>query len=166
MYKRHKILSTSVFLLISVLSYWLNAAITNTVSQNLVTFFSIVFGFNMTCIAIIHGTKYSKKIYKEIDPINKNQRYIHRISKYFILDGYWSILSASAVIVYSAISRSDDNDVLLLGIGMLQILTISLDINLLITSLIFGISSVNVMITLFLLHETINSIIHEAKPEI
>lgn len=158
MKKIHKIISFIILISITLICYILDTKITETASQNLVTFFSVVFGFYMTCIAILYSASYTKKLYKELDPNDKTKRKIDTLKRYFLTSGYWSILSITAIIIYTLFSKKVDGS---LSFGFESIS--NLNVNLLINGIILGISAVNIFYMLLLLHTILDGIIEEAK---
>lgn len=162
MYKSHKIVSFLVFFSSIVFAYLSEVKITEAISQNMVTFFSVVFGFYMTSLAILYSTRYAKKLHKEIDPKNNNQRKIHTLKNYFHLSGTWSIFSIISIICYMLKAKVDDG-VLAIGLNPIIIFKAEINTDLVISSIILAISAVNIYLMFLLLNTILDGMIEEAS---
>ena len=163
MTKLHKIFSSLVFILTAFAAYFLNARISEAVSQNLVTFFSVVFGFYMTSVAILYSASYTKKLFQELDPNNPNQRKIHKLRNYYLVSGYWSIFSIILIIIYTIKAQKDSEGLLIIGLLPKTILNTLINFDLLASSLIFAVSAVNVYFTILLLNTILDGMLEEAR---
>ncbi|MCY4184735.1 MAG: hypothetical protein OXC82_07675 [Rhodobacteraceae bacterium] len=137
---------------------------TDTTTRNLVTFFSIVFGFYMTSIAIFINASYTKDLHKQID--EKNLKRGSNILKSYLLNGsYCSIISITLIILFTTIADKNTFSILHTKFNPLTFPYIDkeLDINLLLSSGLFGIAVLNIFFMILILHEIINVLIREAK---
>lgn len=166
MRKIHKYILYLIFIFVTVYSYARSLVITETISLNLVTFFSIAFGFYMTSIAIIFNSNYAKKLYKETDPINFGNRKIHTLKKYLLYSGYWSIFSIVSIIISSLRTNQSVSNIIKINLHFIELVNFSLDINKLITSLVLSISAVNVYFMILLLNTILDGLLEESKNEL
>ena len=82
-----------------MLAYLCKAQISDTTAQNLVTFFSVVFGFYTTSVAILYSASYTKKLHEYID--EKQQKWGTQILKsYLLTSGYCSSFSILLIITF------------------------------------------------------------------
>lgn len=153
MRKIHKIICGFLLMAVSTISYMLDWVITDSVSRNLVTFFSIVLGFYMTSIAILYGSSYAKKLYREVYD-RENKRGIHVLRGYLLEGGYWAIFSITAIIIVTLYPQRNE-----CGGTEFVLHIFGFDI----TPLVFGISAINIFIMLLLLRGILNGMIEEAK---
>lgn len=143
MKKIHKILSICILLLTALISFFFEAQMSDTIAQNLVTFFSVVFGFYMTSIAILYNASYTKSLHKQIDK-KEQKRGTHILKSYLLTSGYWSIFSISSIIFFTTFPTQ----------GVL---------NLILSSFLFGITFLNIFFMLLLMHTIIDGMLEEAK---
>ena len=162
MYKSHKIFSFLVFGSSAAFAYLSGVKITEAISQNMVTFFSVVFGFYMTSLAILYSTQYAKKLHKEIDPKNSNQRKIHTLKNYFYISGAWSIFSIISIICYMLKAKAD-NGILAIGLNPIIFFKAEINTELVISSLVLAISAVNIYLMFLLLKTILDGMIEEAR---
>lgn len=165
MRKIHKHISLIIFIIVGLISCKFNFSVTEAVSQNLTTFFSVVFGFYITGLAIIYSAKFSKSLYDEIDPFQPTKRKIHTLKQYFKISGYWALFSIVSVIVYTLFAKKDVDGTLVIPISNLIIPFVDFQLNsgLLLSSLVFSISSINVFLMILLLNQMIDGMVLEAK---
>lgn len=161
----HKVISILLFICVVIVSYKFQLLITEAVSQNLTTFFSVVFGFYITGMAIIYSAKFSRALYEETDPLQPWQRKIHTLKNYFQVSGYWAMFSITSVIVYSLASIKDQSGNLIVDIPscVLPVVNFKLDVGLLISSMVFSIASINIFFMILLLNTMIDGMLLEAK---
>ena len=151
MRKAHKITLVAVLCLVSIICFLCDLSITSAVSQMLVTFFSIIFGFYISSVAILYHSHYLKWMYNNID--NKaGMRGTHKLRLYLISCGQLIILSIVLLITYVVLEPK---------IQDLEIFYI--DISRMASALLFGISGQNIFSMLLLLHTIVNGIIEEGK---
>ena len=163
--KNHVRLSLFILILSIVLFYWFDGKVTETTSQNLVTFFSIVFGFYMTSIAILYNASFTKSLYKDKKFDKNGKRGIDRLKEYFRNSGYWSIISIGLVILYTIFSTKNENSVLNFMFDPINIpfVGMTFDINLGLSSVVLGISVVNTFFMLLILHTVLDGMVEESK---
>ena len=166
MNKTHKSISVVILLLAIILSYWLDAEMTEGVSRNLVTFFSVVFGFYMTSIAILVKTKYTKILYNQIDE-KAGERGIHKLKNYLLIAGRCSIFSIVLIIVFTLLAHKNSLGNFEIELHPLSIpfVDFSVNLDLAIRSFIFGISAVNVFFMLLIFHTILDGMVEESKAE-
>lgn len=164
MRKTHKVICLIILFLTALFSYCLNAGMTETVSKNLVTFFSVVFGFYMTSIAILYNSSYTKKLYKQIDD-KEQKRGIHKLRDYLLASGYCSVSSIVSIIIFTLIASKSSSGNLKSRFHSLSIplVNFSVDLDLLLTSIIFGIAAVNVFFILLLLNTILDGMTEQSK---
>ncbi len=150
------------FLVTSFFCYHLRAVMTETVSQNLVTFLSIVFGFHITSVAILYNSSILKRMHDQIDK-NKNARGTHKLASYLRKSGYYLIGSIVIIIAFGMFATADDMGVLSLDFGdSITLFSSSINIDLLISSVIFGGVSINIFFMVLILRAIINGMLSEA----
>lgn len=164
MRKIHKIFSSLILLAITFITFLFEAKMTDTTSQSLVTFFSVVFGFYMTSIAILYNAAYTKRLHQEIDP-ELQKSGTHILKSYFLTSGYWSIFSIISVVTFTVCTTKDNAGILYVKINPLTLPFIDkiIDINLLFSSILFGISALNIFYMLLLMNIIIDGLVEESK---
>jgi hypothetical protein len=165
MRQAHRIISALILGITTLICYMADAHMTDSVSQNLVTFFSIVFGFYLIWVALLYGTSYTKKLYQEIDSQNQRRRKIHTLKRYLLVSGYWCIFSITSIIVYTLFADKNASGVLNFTLCTLVVPFSEIPIysSQLLNGIIFGISSVNIFFMLLILHTLLDGMIEEAK---
>ena len=164
MKKIHKISSYLIVLTATLIACLFEAKMTDTTAQGLVTFFSVVFGFYMTSIAILYNAAYTKNLHKKIDE-KAQKRGTHILKSYLLISGYWSIFSIVSIIVFTVFATKNSVGILYTKIAPLTLPLIDkiIDINLILSSFLFGISVLNIFYMLLLLRTIIDGMIEEAK---
>lgn len=160
----HKILSCLICLTVTGIAFRLEAKMTATTSQSLVTFFSVIFGFYMTSIAILYNADYTKSLHKKIDE-NLQRRGTHILKSYLLASGYCSIFSIVYIIIFTIFATKNNAGILYVKINPLTLSFIDkiIDINLLLSSVLFGISALNIFYMLLLMNTIIDGLIEESK---
>ncbi|MBB3811450.1 nitrate reductase NapE component [Pseudochelatococcus contaminans] len=153
-----KLLALSVFLVITILAYLLRAGMTEAISQNIVTFMSIAFGFYMTSVAVLSGSGYARYLY---GVVQKNRRGIHVLRDYFRVGGLWSLSSIAMVMIYTIVSRKDVNGYLYIAdiSGQHSAGIFSVDLGSLLLSCLFGIVSVNFILMTFIFNVILDNLV-------
>ena len=164
MKKTHKILSGLILLAITFITFLFEAKMTATTSQSLVTFFSVVFGFYMTSIAILYNAAYTKNLHKKIDE-KLQKRGTHILKSYLLTSGYWSIFSIVSIVTFTVFATKNNAGILYVEITQLTLPFIDkiIDTNLLLSSVLFGISALNIFYMLLLMNMIIDGLIEESK---
>lgn len=160
----HKILSIIIFSLVLLSSFLFKAKLTNETAQSLVTFFSVVFGFYITSIAILYNSTYAKNLHALID--KKAQKRSSQILKsYLLISGYMSIFSISIIIIFIMLTTQSSSFVLSTNIAPLIVpfFEIKVDLNILPSSVIIGFSGVNIFYMLLIFNTIIDAMIEETK---
>ncbi len=160
----HNRVAGVIFLLVSILFYWCEGGIYNTTAQVLVTFFSVVFGFYMTSIAILYNASYTKSLHKKIDE-KEQKRGTHILKSYLLRSGHCSILSVSLIILFTTFATENNSGALSSNFSpwVMPFITYELNLNLLLSSVLFGIASINIFYMLLLMRVVINGLLEEAK---
>lgn len=164
MRKIHNFMAFFIFLTAFLFSYLADLKISTTTSLQMITFFSVVFGFYVTAIAILYSASYTKTLHHKIDE-KQQKRGIHILRDYLLIIGRWAIISTSSIIVFTILATKKPNDDLVL-IGnstKYSLVFCIIDTNLAITSTLFGIAAVNVFFMLLLLHTIIDGLVEESK---
>ena len=157
----HKIISGLLFIFVSAFSCKFDARLTEALAQNLVTFFSISFGFFTTSIAIIYNSALLKDLHEKITP-DGSRREIHVLSSYLKQSAYWSIGSVISIIVYMMFS-TNTNDSLLSGVGSHIVKGYTINLDTLLSSVLFGISSVNIFLMVLVFNSLLYGMAIQAK---
>lgn len=103
MYKHHKALAVMLFFVVLVVSYKAKLALTDNLIGNLITFFSIVFGFYMTVLAVLFGSDFSKRLRREEDPKIRVQTKLHTLKIYFSYSLFTSLIAITSLLTMSLI---------------------------------------------------------------
>lgn len=160
MKKSHKLISLFIFVLTYLIAYVLHIQMDVTSTQNLVTFFSITFGFYMTCLAIIYNSSFSKKLYRELDDLNPHRRKIHTLKKYFASSCYWAIFSILILIINSSLFANPDPTH---GIHLyIKIASQYFDLILLINNCVVGITAMNIFFMILFLNTILDGMVEES----
>lgn len=160
----HKVISILLFLTVASLCYTFDAKLTEALSQNLVTFFSISFGFFTTAIAIIFNSAYLKQLYAQITP-SGDKREIHIFSHYLKLSAYWSIGSIVIILAYMMFASKAglDSNTLVLNFGQCTVKGVVINLDRLASAVIFGISSVNVFMMALVFNSLLYGLVLQAN---
>lgn len=148
MKKTHKWIAFAIFFIVGIVSFYLQALIKIENFQILVTFFSIVFGFYITAIAILYNSNYIRELYKKKNS-EGSKRNIHILRDYLWISGCWSVISIVILIIFSLLVTNQSN---------------LLSESLIIHSIVLGISSVNIFFMLLLFKHIVAALVLEAKP--
>ncbi len=160
MYKRHIVLMTIIFIAISIFSFWSKFQINGESVNNLITFFSIVFGFYLTTFSLLYGSKICTRFSNEEDPLIKTQTKLHTLKKYFQASFIISISSTTTLVIISLLNwTSESKDVTKL---FFYIYGFSLRISDFIISLCLGLSAVNIVLICIILKIFLNSFVEES----
>lgn len=153
-----KLLALSVFLVITILAYLLRVGMTEAISQNIVTFMSIAFGFYMTSVAVLSGSGYARYLY---GVVQKNRRGIHVLRDYFRVGGLWSLYSIAMVLLYTIAAEKDIGGYLRVFAGTVPYATgiFAIDPGTLILSCLFGIVSVNFILMTFIFNVILDNLV-------
>lgn len=157
----HKILCVIIFAAIAIVSYGLKAKFTEALSQNLVTFFSISFGFFMTTLAIVFNSSYVKELYSKIAD-SGDKREIHIFSAYIKLSAFWSMFSIVLNLIYMMFATKKD-DQLILNLGNCSFYGLNFNLDSLAISVIFGISAINIFLMVLVFNSLLYGMLVEAK---
>lgn len=162
MYRHHKILACIIFVAVFLVSYEVKLALTNNLIGHLITFFSIVFGFYMTGLAILFGSSFSKRLRQEEDSRIKTQTKLHTLKIYFNYSSFTSLAAIVSLLIISLIGmtvadgqRNINNDECLALWGG------SLCGDQLLTSVVFGLAAINIMFMWLLLRVFFNGFLEE-----
>lgn len=163
MSKIHKIASIFFLFGTAFIAFLSEAQMTDATAQSLVTFFSVVFGFYMTSISILYNASYTKSLHRQIDE-KAQKRGTHILKSYLLTSGYWSIFSITSIILFTAFA-TDSDGILSTQIAPLFLPFIDkvLDMNLLLSSALFGVAVRNIFYMLLLMNTIIDGMIEEAK---
>lgn len=164
MYNLHKYSAGVLFLfvLISTCSF-LPVKINESLTENLITFFSITFGFYMTSLSVLYSSSFIQKLYDKIDPQIKTQTKLHTLKSYFSISTYWSLFSIVLLILFSLFASKDINSMLSLNIGKLNILDFWVNIDSCIESIIVSTAALNIYFLVLLLKIFLNGLLEEGK---
>lgn len=149
-----------------VLFYLCDAKIYDYLTQNLITFFSIAFGFYITSVAVLYNAEFTKNLYAEVDSKRPTQRKIHTIKKYFEFSSLFSIFSVVSILLYSSLAEKEQ-DGLLRVFHNFQITfndySYELQSDRILASVILAISTMNILVIFLVIRIFLNGLLHEAK---
>lgn len=92
MHKIDNILLTIIFILTSVLFYFLKLNYSDSFYTNIITFLSISFGFIITSLSILYNSTFIKNLYKYNDFESNTLTVLHRLGRYYKINIYLSII--------------------------------------------------------------------------
>ena len=148
----HTYIAIFIFIIMFTISYTLKFPITNYTTQNLITAFAIFFGFYLTTISTLFGSKYMIKL-KEIEDSTKTYTADIVLYKYFLMSGSWSLFSIVTILIFSFMSKlNNDSELVVLE---------SHKITVFFNALIIGISAVNILFVLIIFKMLLGGLLHE-----
>ena len=162
MRRHHKLLAFAIFAKVILITYFFGLRINEVVVQSLVTFFSIIFGFYITFIAILYNAGCTKVLYEEVD-VKLQKSYLYILKTYISISGRYCIASIIVMIIYLCLCKNNDYGVLSFESINLLYIERKLNFNLLLDSLVLGISSVNVVFIWLMLDTALTGLIREAN---
>lgn len=165
MKKHHKVFANIVFFSTAISFYFLNASLTEVVTQNFVTFFSVVFGFYITATAILYNSSFIKKLHQEVDE-KEQKTNLYILQFYLKRSGRWLIFSIGTFILFSIFAKKEDSGSLYFEYFKNWNVSFGgyvLDFNLSLNSVVLGIAAVNIYFMLLVFHTLINSMTEEAR---
>lgn len=164
---KHNILFILLFTSLTLSIYFFGGKISEAVTQNLITFFSIAFGFYMTTIALIFGSSYAHNLYQAIT-IDGEKREIHVLKIYFKIASYWSLFSIVIILILMVFGKKNNDGYLSFDFDFshFTLITSYIDLNLLWNALILAISSLNVFFMLLIIHQVFEALIHNIQIEL
>jgi len=148
MYNRHKWSMMIFFLIIFILSLSFEFKVNKESVNNLITFFSIIFGFYLTVFSVLYGSKFSLRLSNEEDKLINTQTKLHTLKKYFHFSSIVSIISTTMLVI----------------IGMLNWTIDSKENNIfseIFVSFCLGLSAVNIVLIFILLKIFFNAFVEE-----
>lgn len=107
MYKRHKISVWTIFILSFCALTYCRYEINKDAVSNLITFFSIVFGFCFTAFSSLYGSGFSRRLYEEEDPSLNSQTKLHTLKSYFKISSLVFLSSTLLLILISLFGSKD-----------------------------------------------------------
>lgn len=152
MRKVHVCMALLIFFVTLITSYVFKLPITNYTAQNLITAFAIFFGFYLTTISTLFGSKYMSRL-KSLNVITTKYTDDVVVYKYFLISGSWSIFSIASILILSFMSKLN-------SYSELVVLDNS-DLTVLISSLVISISSVNILFVLIIFRMLLGGLLHE-----
>ncbi|AGF74808.1 hypothetical protein BAnh1_09350 [Bartonella australis AUST/NH1] len=164
MKKIHKIISRFILLASAFAAFLLKAQMTDITVQTLMMFFFTTLIFYMISIAILYNSSYLKSVHKYVDKkLQKRGTYI--LKSYLLTSGRLSIFSITSIILFTAFATKDTSGVLNTKIPPLTVplTNTALDLNLLLSSGLFGSAVLNIFYMLLLMNAIINGMVEEAK---
>lgn len=157
----HKTICLLLLISVSTISYKFDAKLTEALAQNLVTFFSISFGFFTTALAIVYNSALLKELHEKITADGK-KREIHVLSSYLKQSAYWSIGSILSIIIYMMFSIKV-SDSFVLNAGNFTVCGYMIYIDTLLSSVLFGVSSVNIFMMILVFNSLLYGMLIQAK---
>ena len=152
MNKKYTKRSVIVFISAALICFVFMVDITKEAAMSLVTFFSVVYSFYIVSTSILFGSKYTRKMYNEIDGKNK-KRGIYYIKDYLRYFGRFSIFSIVLIVIF-----------VLMDIEIISFLNLNICIvNLVVNPILFGVSAVNVYYMTLMLKLITNAMVEESR---
>jgi len=163
MYKYHKILACILFCAVFFASYMAELKLTKDFITNLITFFSIVFGFYLTGLSILFGTKFSKRLRQEEDPRKNTQTKLHTLRAYFNFSSFASLSSIVFLLFISLMGMTIDceHKVITEQLSLGGVVILYWDK--LLTAVSLGLAATNIMFMCLLFQVFFNGFIEEGR---
>ena len=111
MYNRHKWSMMIFFLIIFILSLSFEFKVNKESVNNLITFFSIIFGFYLTASSVLYGSKFSLRLSNEEDKLINTQTKLHTLKKYFHFSSIVSIISTTMLVIIGMLNWTIDSKI-------------------------------------------------------
>lgn len=105
MHKIDNILIIIIFILTSLLFYFLKLDYNDAFYSNVITYLSISFGFIITSLSILYNSEYIKKLYKNKDYESNTLTVLHRLGRYYKINIYYSIFLILHFIILNQITQ-------------------------------------------------------------
>ncbi len=152
MRKIHIYIGLIIFLCTFAVSYIFALPITNYTAQNLITAFAIFFGFYLTTISTLFGSKYMSRLKSTNMVVSKYTDDVV-VYKYFLVSGSWSLFSIVSILILSFVSRLNSySEIIILE---------SSSITALFSSIVIAISSVNMLFVFIVFRMLLGGLLHE-----
>lgn len=157
----HKGMSVAIVCFVFFASCLLEARMYNSVTNNLITFLSIMVGFYMTSISMLFGSSLMRRLYKETYMNNKK---IYILRSYILSNIKCAIISIISLIIFKSLSITE-NEILIFKHPFFDVPVVDLSINLnsVIVSALFSMALVNILYMWMLIKFTMESLIQEAR---
>jgi len=162
MYKHHKILAFILFATVSIISYRAEILLTATFVSNLITFFSIVFGFYFTGVSILFGSNFSKRLRQDEDIRKKTQTKLHTLRAYFNFSSFTALSSIIVLLIISLMGMTVDSQHKI-AMDCVSVCGLSICWDQLFTTMSLGLAAVNVMFMCLLFKIFFNAFLEEAR---
>jgi hypothetical protein len=162
MYKRHKVLGIVLFLTTLCLVYIVGVLITDITAGHLITFFSIAFGFQLTSMSMLFGSRYSKSLREKEDPSMKTQTMLHTLKAYFSASSVVSILSISFLLILSLVGMTADSVIRIVP-AQIDVWNKTFYLDHIASSMVLGLASINIFFMFLLLKIFFDGFLHEAQ---
>lgn len=81
-----------IFILTSILFYYLGLDYNDVFYTNIITYLSISFGFIITSLSILYNSTFIKQLYKNVDSESTTLTVLHRLGRYYKINIYFSII--------------------------------------------------------------------------
>lgn len=154
MYKKHYIIILVLGLFAFTISYALRLRFDESLLNSIMTVLSIIFGFNITAISTLYNKKFIANLHKKVDEVFKGQTQLQTLKQYFSMSCKLSLSTIMYLILYQLFVEMSK-----------AIVSTYLDFELLLTSLILPLVSVNICVLLLLLKVFLNGLISEAQSD-
>lgn len=107
MYKFDKYVVIIMFVISSILFFLAKFDYGTQFYSSAITFLSITFGFVITSISILFNSKYVKSYYKIKDSEDKNITLLHRLTRYYKLQIYFTLILILFYIFLSVLAENN-----------------------------------------------------------
>lgn len=166
MYRRHILVAMLTFFLVPYMVLGTNVRITDELVGHLITFFSIVFGFYLTAFSALYGSRFVKRLGKEEDPIIKTKMKLQVLTKYLKISSIISILSIVSLLSVTLVGWvpldfAKEAQCPNIVTGNYTIVEYMVCGKAIITSLVLGLSAVNIVFMSVLLKILLNAFLEE-----
>lgn len=152
MYKFHMRLLWLLGLFTLALSYLLKLVYDTALLNSIITVLSIIMGFNITAVSTLYSRKFIVNLHKKIDIEIPGQTQLQTLKRYFAISSKTTLATIMYLILYQLLIKKCQ-----------YILLSLLDVELLCTSLILPLVTLNICIIVFLLKVFLKGLIYEAE---
>lgn len=152
MHKYHKRILYIVGLFTLVITYLLKLVYDAALLNSIMTVLSIIMGFNITAVSTLYSRKFIVNLHKKIDIEIPGQTQLQTLKRYFAISSQTTLATIMYLILYQLLIKNCQ-----------YILLSLLDVELLCTSLILPLVSLNICVLVFLLKVFLKGLIYEAE---
>lgn len=162
MYKHHQIICLIIFFIVATYSYKMGLLLSENFIGNLITFFSIVFGFYLTGLSILFGSNFAKRLGRQEDIRRNTQTMLQTLKAYFNFSSLASLSSIVLLLIMSLLGLTTESESNFINNCLTtDIIRICWDKTL--TAAALGLAVVNIMFMILLFKVYFNGFLEEGS---